>query len=546
MTKYIFVTGGVVSGIGKGITTACIGRLLRDRGLRIAMQKIDPYLNVDAGTMNPHEHGEVFVTEDGAETDLDLGHYERFVDINLSRLSNITTGTIYGAVIDQERRGDYLGKTVQVIPHVTDEIKRMIRLAAEGADVMIVEVGGTVGDIEGLPFLEAIRQMRIDVGIEHTVSVHVSLIAYVEPGGQSKSKPTQHSVRELRNIGIQPDAIIARCREPLSPELRQKISLFCNVPQTAVIEGVDTKSIYEIPLLFEQQGLARLVLERLGMPDLPADHSEWAAMVDRARNPKQRVSIALVGKYMGVRDAYICVTEALKHAGFANQADVDLHWVDSEEIERTGPEANLRDIDAVVVPGGYGDRGIEGKIAAIRYVRENGIPFLGLCLGLQCAVIEFARNVCGLEGAHSTEFDPDTPHPVLDLLPEQRSLDRKGATQRLGAEPVEIREGTRAMETYREKVIYERHRHRYEVNSRYHDIFCTNGLVLSAMSPTKHVVEMIELPDHPWFMASQFHPEFKSRPTRSAPMFREFVSAALARRSAIGRDSGVGTAAVSP
>ena len=546
MTKYVFVTGGVVSGIGKGITTASIGRLLRDRGLRIAMQKIDPYLNVDAGTMNPHEHGEVFVTDDGAETDLDLGHYERFVDINLSHLSNITTGTIYGAVIEKERRGDYLGKTVQVIPHVTDEIKRVIRLAAEDADVMIVEVGGTVGDIEGLPFLEAIRQMRIDVGMEHTMSVHVSLIAYVEPGGQSKSKPTQHSVRELRNIGIQPDVIIARCREPLSHELRQKISLFCNVPPQAVIQGMDTKSIYEIPLVFEQQGLARLVLDRLGLPDRAADHSEWESMVERARHPKYRASIALVGKYMGLRDAYICVTEALKHAGVANQAEIDLRWVDSEEIEETGPQAHLHDLDGVVVPGGYGDRGIAGKIAAIRYVRENGIPFLGLCLGLQCAVVEFARSVCGLEGAHSTEFEPDTPHPVLDLLPEQRSLDKKGATQRVGAEPVEIREGTRAMEIYGEKVVYERHRHRYEVNSRYHDTLCTNGLVLSAMSPTRHVVEMIELPDHPWFVASQFHPEFKSRPTRAAPMFREFVRAALAQAEAAGRDSGVGAAAASP
>jgi CTP synthase len=545
MTKYIFVTGGVVSGIGKGITTACLGRLMRDRGLRIAMQKIDPYLNVDAGTMNPHEHGEVFVTDDGAETDLDLGHYERFVDINLSRLSNITTGTIYGAVIEKERQGVYLGKTVQVIPHVTDEIKHMIGLAAEDADLMIVEVGGTVGDIESLPFLEAIRQMRIDVGAEHTMSVHVSLIAYVEPGGQSKSKPTQHSVRELRNIGIQPDVIIARCREPLSPELRQKISLFCNVPAGAVIEGMDTKSIYEIPMLFEQQGLARLVLERLGLPDLPADHSQWEAMIERARHPRHRVAIALVGKYMGVRDAYICVTEALKHAGIANQAEIDLRWVDSEEIERDGPDARLADVDGIVVPGGYGDRGIEGKIAAIRYVRENRIPFLGLCLGLQCAVIEFARHACGLEGAHSTEFDPDTPHPVLNLLPEQRSLDRKGATQRLGAEPIEIREGTRAMEIYGEKVIYERHRHRFEVNNRYHDTLCTNGLVLAAMSPTKHVVEMIELPDHPWFVASQFHPEFKSRPTRSAPMFREFVRAAVARAEATGRDSDAEAAAVS-
>jgi len=527
MTKYIFVTGGVVSGIGKGITTASIGRMLRDRGLTVSVQKIDPYLNVDAGTMNPHEHGEVFVTDDGAETDLDLGHYERFVDINLSKTSNLTTGSIYGAVIQKERQGEYLGKTVQVIPHVTDEIKRMIRMTADGADVMIVEVGGTVGDIESLPFLEAIRQMRIDEGPENVMYVHVSLIAYVEPGAQSKSKPTQHSVAALRSIGIQPDVLIARCRKPLSDELRGKISLFCDVPREAVIQGMDTKSIYEIPLIFERQGMAQLLVRRLGLPDVAPDHREWESVVERILHPQHQLTIALVGKYMGVRDAYICVTEAIKHGAIANEAEVDIRWVDSEEIERHGAEELLAGVDGMVVPGGYGVRGIEGKVAAIQYVRERGLPFLGLCLGMQCAVVEFARNVCGLERANSAEFDPQTPHPVLDLLPEQHEIADKGGTQRLGAEPVELMDATKALEIYGEKRIYERHRHRYEVNGFYHDLLQRGGLVLSGMSPTKHVVEMIELPTHPWFIASQFHPEFKSRPNRAAPLFREFIRAAL-------------------
>jgi len=529
MTKYIFVTGGVVSSIGKGITTACLGRLLKDRGLRITMVKIDPYLNVDAGTMNPFQHGEVFVTDDGAETDLDLGHYERFVDINLSRLSNVTTGQVYGSVIAKERRGDYLGNTVQVIPHITDEIKERIRLAArsDNADVAIVEIGGTVGDIEGQPFLEAIRQMRRDVGEENVAYVHVTLIPYVGPAGESKTKPTQHSVRELRSIGIHPDVLICRARRPLSAEMRHKISLFCDVPKEAVIEGLDTESIYELPLIFEQQGLAQLIVQRLSLEPTTPDHSEWESVVDRVKNPEHSVTVAMVGKYMNLQDAYISVVEAIKHGGIAHRAKVEIRRIDSEEVEQKSAAELLDGVHGILVPGGFGDRGVQGKIEAIEYARRREVPFLGLCLGLQCAVIEFARDECALTGAHSAEFDPESPYPVLDLLPEQKAIRDKGGTMRLGAQPMKVVAGTRARQVYGEEVVYERHRHRFEVNNDYRKQLADQGLVFSGLSPDERLVEMIELPGHPYFIASQFHPEFRSRPNRAHPLFREFVHAAL-------------------
>jgi CTP synthase len=534
MTKFIFVTGGVVSSIGKGITTACLGRLLRDRGYRVTMQKIDPYLNVDAGTMNPHQHGEVFVTDDGAETDLDLGHYERFVDLNLTRRANVTTGSIYGNVIARERRGDYLGKTVQVIPHITNEIKERIFDAAENdnADIGIVEIGGTVGDIEGLPFLEAIRQMKGDLGPGNITYVHVTLIPYVGPAGETKTKPTQHSVRELRSIGIQPDLLICRSRMPLSEEMREKISLFCDVPLQAVIEGLDTDSIYELPLIFERQGLARLVEQRLNLEARAPDHSEWEQVVERIRKPQSSCTIALVGKYMVVPDAYISVVEATRHGGIAERAAVSIKRVNAEDIMEQGAEALLGDVDGILVPGGFGGRGIEGKVDAITYARESGVPFLGLCLGMQCAVIEFARGCCGLDEAHSAEFEPESPHPVLDLLPEQKSVTDKGATMRLGAMPMKIIPGTLAHRLYGAEVASERHRHRYEVNNTYREELAAAGLVLSGVSPDDRLVEMIELADHPYFIATQFHPEFKSRPNRAHPLFQGFVRAALERKEA--------------
>jgi len=534
MTKFIFVTGGVVSSIGKGITTACLGRLLRDRGYRVTLQKIDPYLNVDAGTMNPHQHGEVFVTDDGAETDLDLGHYERFVDLSLTRRANVTTGQVYGNVIAKERHGDYLGKTVQVIPHITDEIKERILDAArhDQADIGIVEIGGTVGDIESLPFLEAIRQMKSDVGPGNIMYVHVTLIPFVGPAGESKTKPTQHSVRELRSIGIHPDLLICRSKMPLSEEMREKISLFCDVPLSAVIEGLDTDSIYELPLIFERQGLARLAEERLGLPARQPDHSEWEQVVERVRNPQRSCTIALVGKYMVVPDAYISVVEAMKHGGIAEQTAVTVKRVNAEDIMERGAEALLAEVDAILVPGGFGDRGIEGKVEAITYARENGVPFLGLCLGMQCAVMEFARSCCGLAGAHSAEFEPEAPHAVLDLLPEQKGIADKGATMRLGALPCKILPGTLAHRLYGETLVYERHRHRYEVNNVYRGELSAAGLVMSGTSPDDRLVEMIELPDHPYFIATQFHPEFKSRPNRAHPLFRGLVRAALTRKEA--------------
>ena len=528
MSKFIFVTGGVVSSVGKGITTACLGRLLKDRGLKVTIQKIDPYLNVDAGTMSPFQHGEVFVTDDGAETDLDLGHYERFVDINLTTLSNVTSGQVYSAVIKKERAGEYLGHTVQVIPHLTDEIKARIYGVAEqsGAEVTITEIGGTVGDIEGQPFLEAIRQMRRELGADNTLYLHVTLIPYVGPSGESKTKPTQHSVRELRNIGIQPDVLLCRSRRPLSKEMREKLSLFCDVAPEAIIEGLDTDSVYELPLTFEEQGLGSLVSQRLAVNGA-ADHSEWEQVVARIRNPSHQVAVAMVGKYMALQDAYISVTEALKHGGIANEASVEIRRVDSEDIEKHGPEALLEGVHGIVVPGGYGDRGIEGKITGIRYVRENKIPFLGLCLGMQCAVIEFSRHVCGWADAHSAEFDANTEHPVLHLLSSQEGVTDKGATQRLGAYPMRIRPGTFARKVYGAARASERHRHRYEVNNEFRPEIEDRGLVIAGASPDGNLVELIELPDHPFFLGSQYHPEFKSRPTRAHPLFREFVRAAL-------------------
>jgi len=528
MTKFIFVTGGVVSSVGKGITTACLGRLLKDRGLQVAIQKIDPYLNVDAGTMSPFQHGEVFVTDDGAETDLDLGHYERFVDLSLTKLSNVTSGQVYGAVIRKERAGEYLGQTVQVIPHLTDYIKSQIRALAkhDSADVTIVEIGGTVGDIEGQPFLEAIRQMRRELGHENSLFIHVTLIPYVGPSGESKTKPTQHSVRELRNIGIQPDILLCRTRRPLSKEMREKLSLFCDVDKEAVIEGRDTDSIYELPLIFEKQGFGSLVAKRLGLDGEP-DHSEWEEVASAIKKSKRSVKVAMVGKYMALQDAYISVTEAIRHGGIANEAQVEVVRVDSEEIEKEGAAKLLEGMSGAVVPGGYGDRGVEGKIQAIQHCRENKVPFLGLCLGMQCAVIEFARNVCGWKDANSAEFSEKTKHPVLHLLANQEGVIDKGATQRLGAYPMRIMPGTVARKLYGAARASERHRHRYEVNNQFRPEMEDRGLVTAGVSPDGKLVELIELPDHPFFLGSQFHPEFKSRPNRAHPLFREFVKAAV-------------------
>jgi CTP synthase len=532
--KFVFVTGGVASSLGKGITAASLGRLLKARGFKVAMQKIDPYLNVDAGTMNPYQHGEVFVTEDGAETDLDLGHYERFVDINLTRKSNVTTGQIYGAVIEKERRGEYLGQTVQVIPHITDEIKRRIHEVAEewDADVTIVEIGGTVGDIEGLPFLEAARQFKLDVGADHVLYLHVTLIPTVA-GGELKTKPTQHSVRELRSIGIQPDGLVCRTPMPLTEEMRRKIALFCDTPNDAIFEAVDTDFIYEVPLMLEEQGMAKWVMQRLGLTDGEPDLTDWRELVRRGRNPIGEVNIAMVGKYVQLRDAYLSVVEALKHGGFAHQVCVRIRWVDAEQLNDETAPLLLNGIDGIVVPGGFGYRGIEGKIAAIKYARENGIPLLGLCLGLQCAVIEFARNVCGLSGANSTEFDEGTRHPVIALMDEQRRVVQKGGTMRLGVYPCFLKPGTKIAEIYGTHLVYERHRHRYEVNPRYHEILERHGMVLGGISPDGKLVEAIELSDHPFFVATQFHPEFKSRPNRPHPLFASFIAASLKQKAKV-------------
>ncbi|MBP8951040.1 MAG: CTP synthase [Armatimonadetes bacterium] len=538
--KYVFVTGGVISGIGKGITTASVGRLLKDRGIRIGIVKMDPYINVDAGLMNPFQHGEVFVTNDGAETDLDLGHYERFIDQPLSRASNVTTGQVYGEVIAKERDGNYyLGHTVQVIPHITDEIKSRIRLAAkkQDAELLIVEIGGTVGDIEGQPFLEAIRQMRIDEGPENVCFVHVTLVPFVGTVGELKTKPTQHSVRELRGVGIQPDIIVARTQGPIDEGAKRKLALFCDVPASHIIEAQDTSaSLYEIPMLLEQQGIADLICKEVGIPPKPAQLGEWQAMVDRIKHPSRTVPIAMVGKYMDLKDAYLSVTEALKHGGIANDCAVEIRYVDSEDVERDGPEAHLAGVHGVLVPGGFGDRGIEGKIAAIGYARENCIPYLGLCLGLQTACIEFARNVCGLEGADSREFKQDAAHPVIIYLKEQEYVTELGGTMRLGAYPCVLQEGSLAARLYGTTEIQERHRHRLEVSNAYRKTLADCGLVFSGTSPEGDLVEIIEYPEHPFFIATQFHPEFQSRPNRAHPLFRGLVEAALKRQSECGRE----------
>jgi CTP synthase len=526
--KFVFVTGGVASGLGKGITTASLGRLFRSRGLRVALQKLDPYVNVDPGTMNPFEHGEVFVLDDGAETDLDLGHYERFTDENLHRGSNVTTGAVYSAVISKERRGDYLGKTVQVIPHVTDEIKERIRThaAAEDADLVIVEVGGTVGDIESLPFLEAIRQLRNEVGRDRCAFVHVSLMPFIGPSGELKTKPTQHSVKELRSLGLQPDAIVCRSDRPIGRNLKEKISLLCDVPISGVVSAPDADSIYRVPLILAGEGLDRVLGDHLRIEAEP-DLAEWNALVDRIDSATGTVRIAVVGKYVNLRDAYLSVIEALKHGGFHHGVDVDIAWVSSDDVDSGDAASYLEGVHGIVVPGGFGWRGVEGKLEVVRHARERGVPFLGLCLGLQCAVIEFARNVCGLQGANSAEFDPATPHPVIDLLPEQKNVTDLGGSMRLGAQPCHIVPGTGAERIYAEPVVYERHRHRYEVNPAYHEILSGKGLVFSGLSPDGRLVEIVELSDHPFFMAGQFHPELRSRPTRPHPLFRDFVGAAL-------------------
>ena len=528
-TKYIFVTGGVVSSIGKGITSAALGRLLRNRGFKVAMQKLDPYINVDAGTMNPYQHGECFVTDDGAETDLDLGHYERFVDINLSREASVTTGTVYGAVIAKERRGDYLGGTVQVIPHITNAIKERVVSYGRttGADVVLAEVGGTVGDIEGLPFLEAIRQMKRDAGAGNVLYVHVTLIPYVGPWGEVKTKPTQHSVMRLREVGIQPDVLVCRTKLPLDADQKEKIALFCDVDHEAVIEALDTETIYSIPVTFEEEGFAELVTRRLGLPCTPGNLDEWKTIVERVLRPRREVRIAVIGKYTGNGDAYISVAEALKHGGIAHDCRVHLDWIESEDLEQERVPERLAAANAVVVCGGFGARGVEGKIAAIRHARENRIPYLGLCLGLQMAVIEFARNVCGLAGAHSTEVDPQTPHPVISLMPDQYGLADKGATMRLGLWPCRLLPGTLAEDIYGAASVEERHRHRFEVNNAYRDQLTRAGLQFSGLSPDYRLAEIVELPGHPFFIATQFHPEFRSRPNRAHPLFSGVVGAAL-------------------
>lgn len=530
--KYIFVTGGVSSSLGKGITAASLGRLLKSRGLKVTMQKMDPYINVDPGTMNPFQHGEVFVTDDGTETDLDLGHYERFVDEHLGRENNVTTGSVYWSIITRERKGEFLGGTVQVIPHVTNEIKeRILRLTrASEVDVVITEIGGTVGDIESLPYLEAIRQFKKDVGPENVMYVHVSLVPYLETTKEMKTKPTQHSVKELRSMGIQPDAIVCRSKGPIGVELKDKISLLCDIPIDAVISTPTAECIYEVPLLLHAEGLGEVVARHLGLEQHEEDLSEWEEMVRRIKSANREVTIGVVGKYINLIDAYLSIIESLKHGGFAHGADVKIRWLASDDITLQNAADMLRELDGILIPGGFGIRGVDGKMEAVRYARENGVPFLGICLGLQCVVIEAARNLCGLPKANSSEFDPATPDPVIDLLPSQRDVDDMGGTMRLGLYPCKLEEDSLAYSCYGEEVIYERHRHRYEVNNHYRTALQEAGLIFSGLSPDDRLVEIIERRDHPWFLASQFHPEFKSRPNRPHPLFREFVGAALRYR----------------
>ncbi|HJV45740.1 MAG TPA: CTP synthase [Bacillota bacterium] len=529
MAKYIFVTGGVVSSLGKGITAASLGRLLKNRGLKVTIQKLDPYINVDPGTMSPYQHGEVFVTDDGAETDLDLGHYERFIDINLNSNSNVTTGKIYSSVINKERRGDYLGATVQVIPHITNEIKeRVFRAGRTGdVDVVITEIGGTVGDIESLPFLEAIRQIKSDIGRENVMYIHCSLIPYLAAAGELKTKPTQHSVKELRSLGIQPNVVVCRTEKPISQEMKDKLALFCDIDPKAVIEGRDVETLYEVPLMYKAQGLDDYVVKHLGLQAKEADMVEWEKLVHKVQNLSHTTRIAIVGKYVSLHDAYLSVAEALYHAGYDNDSDVEIEWVDAEDITQENVKEVLGHVDGILVPGGFGDRGIEGKIAATRYARENNVPFLGICLGMQIAVIEYARHVLGFQDANSSEINPNTPYPVIDLLPEQKEIENLGGTMRLGLSPCKLEEDSKAYQAYESSLIYERHRHRYEFNNQYREDMKKAGFKFSGTSPDGRLVECIEVDQHPWFVAVQFHPEFTSRPNRPQPLFRKFVQAAL-------------------
>ncbi|MFW6264695.1 MAG: CTP synthase [Bacillota bacterium] len=532
MTKYIFVTGGVVSALGKGITAASLGRLLKSRGLKVSIQKFDPYINVDPGTMSPYQHGEVFVTDDGAETDLDLGHYERFIDANLSQSNNVTTGMIYGSVIRKERKGEYLGATVQVIPHITDEIKeRITRVGREtDADVVITEIGGTVGDIESLPVIEAIRQLKSDLGKENIFYLHCTLVPYIATAGELKTKPTQHSIKELRSIGIQPDAVVCRSDRELGQEVRDKIALFGDIEKKAVIHAIDVNHIYEVPLSIEKEGLPSIVIEKLGLKEKvhQPELEDWKQMVDKMKNLDKEIRIAIVGKYVELPDAYISINESLKHAGLENDVNIDIKFIYAEDLETDlDLEECFSDVDGILVPGGFGDRGIEGKIKAIEYAREKRVPYFGICLGMQCAVIEYGRNVLSYQGANSSEFDQSSKYPVIDLMPEQKDIEDMGGTMRLGIYPCKIEnEGTFSRKAYREEVIYERHRHRYEFNNEYREEYKKAGMVFSGVSPDERLVEIVEIPDHPWFVGVQFHPEFKSRPNRPHPLFVGFIEAA--------------------
>jgi CTP synthase len=543
-TKFIFITGGVVSGLGKGIASASIGALLESRGLTITLQKFDPYINVDPGTMSPFQHGEVFVTDDGAETDLDLGHYERFTHACMSKLNNFTTGKIYDSVIQKERRGDYLGRTIQVIPHITDEIKASIMKVSPGVDIVLVEIGGTVGDIESLPFLEAIRQFKADVGRENVLYIHLTLVPYITGSGELKTKPTQHSVQKLREIGIQPDILLCRSEQKLSKDIKSKIALFCNVPIECVATALTVQHIYDVPLMLHDEGIDEKIAELLNIWTKAPDLAPWKDLAERIRNPKDEVTIGIVGKYVDLTDSYKSLNEALRHGGYANEATVKLSFIDSEEIEKTGDISALGKVDGILVPGGFGERGTEGKITAIKYARENRIPFYGICLGMQLAVVEFARNVCGLPKANSLEFDPDTPDPVISLMEEQKAVHNKGATMRLGAYDCKLEKDSRSFAAYKEREISERHRHRYEFNNQYMDTFEKNGLKIAGISKSTGLVEIVELESHPWYVGCQFHPEFKSRPMSPHPLFVHFIEASVAqskrRNWTKQRDAGAG------
>ncbi len=530
-TKFIFVTGGVVSSLGKGITAASLGCLLKSRGLKVSIQKFDPYINVDPGTMNPYQHGEVYVTDDGAETDLDLGHYERFIDESLTQAANVTSGRVYWTVISRERKGEYLGATIQVIPHITNEIKRRmleVSLGENAPDIVITEIGGTVGDIESLPFLEAIRQLKSEVGRENVLYIHVTLVPYISAAGELKTKPTQHSVKELTGLGIQPDIIVCRCEMPISRDVRSKIGLFCNIPSDCVFENLNAKSIYEVPLMLYEEGMDACVCRLLGINAPNADLDEWRDMVDRLMTPQREVRIAIVGKYVELQDAYLSIAESLTHGGIYHHAHVNIEWISAESVTTDNVKELLCQCGGVLVPGGFGERGLEGKIAAVQYARENNVPFLGICLGMQMAVVEYARHVLGLNGAHTSEVDPNTPYPVIDLMPDQQHIDEKGGTMRLGKYPCHLEEGSLALASYGVADIFERHRHRYEFNNLYREKFVEAGMRIGGVNPDRDLVEIIELPNHPWFVGVQYHPEFKSRPNRPHPLFRDFVGAAIA------------------